>query len=180
MIQVYLPIYQGINKDILNSGVGHIEKTSLPVGGKNTHSVLAGHSGLARTKIFDDIDKLKIGDRFYIHVLDEILIYQVDKIDVVKPDDTDTIKVEEDKDYVTLVTCTPRKKNTHRLLVRGTRVEKINEINSIEQSIQSKQEPTIQELKTENKNKIYISIVVAILALILFLFIFFWDEIKKR
>ena len=179
-IQVYLPIYQGINKEILNSGVGHIEKTSLPVGGKNTHSVLAGHSGLARTKIFDDIDKLKIGDRFYIHVLDEILIYQVDKIDVVKPDDTDTIKVEEDKDYVTLVTCTPRKKNTHRLLVRGTREEKINEINSIEQSIQSKQEPTIQELKTENKNKIYISIVVAILALILFLFIFFWDEIKKR
>lgn len=200
-IQVYLPIYQGITKKVLQSGVGHIEKSSLPVGGKNTHSVLAGHTGLAKTKIFDDIDKLKIGDKFYIHIFDEVLIYQVDKIDVVEPDDTDTIKVEEDKDYITLVTCTPRKKNTHRLLVRGTRIEENNiELNNVEESnVEDNKlenitytdaqeinksdeisEQSIQKLKKDSRNNMIFSIVIAIIFFIIILIIFFWDDIKKN
>lgn len=122
-IKVYLPIYHGTSKKVLQSGVGHIENSSLPIGGKNTHAVLAGHTGLAKKKIFDDINKLKIGDEFYIYILNETLTYKVDKIDIVSPDNSDVIKTEENKDYITLVTCTPRLVNTHRLLVRGERME---------------------------------------------------------
>ena len=195
-IQVYLPIYQGITKKVLQSGVGHIEKSSLPVGGKNTHSVLAGHTGLAKTKIFDDIDKLNIGDKFYIHIFDKVLTYQVDKIDVVEPDDTDTIKVEEDEDYITLVTCTPRRKNTHRLLVRGTRIEekkakednvddnnleKLSNTNDQEiKKFENKSDPSIQELKNDSKSKIILSIIITIIIFIMVLLIFFWDDIKKK
>ena len=122
-IDVNLPIYHGVSYEVLQVGVGHIESSSLPVGGEGTHAVLAGHNGLARGKIFDDLNKLEIGDVFYINILDDTLKYQVDNIVVVDPDDSETIRIEEGKDYVTLVTCTPYVINTHRLLVRGTRVE---------------------------------------------------------
>lgn len=186
-IQVYLPIYQGITKKVLQSGVGHIEKSSLPVGGKNTHSVLAGHTGLVKTKIFDDIDKLNIGDKFYIHIFDEVLIYQVDKIDVVEPDDTDTIKVEENEDYITLVTCTPRRKNTHRLLVRGTRIEENNIENyKLENRLITNNKEknisdlSIQALKRESKSKIIFSIIIIFIIFIIVLLIFFWDDIYNK
>ena len=121
-IDVNLPIYHGTSDKVLKSGVGHLETSSLPVGGKGTHAVLAGHTGLANGKIFDNIDKLEIGDIFYIIVLNKSLQYRVNNIVTVTPDDAKSIKVDTEKDYVTLVTCTPKFINSHRLLVRGERV----------------------------------------------------------
>lgn len=122
-IKIELPIYHGTSSEVLNSSVGHLEGTSLPIGGSNTHSVLSAHRGLPSSKLFTDLDKLEIGDTFKITVLDETLTYQVDKITIVKPSDRSELKIEEDGDYVTLLTCTPYGINTHRLLVRGTRIE---------------------------------------------------------
>ncbi len=121
-ISVNLPIYHGTDSEILLKGIGHLQRTSLPVGGKGTHSVLTGHSGLSSAALFTDIDKLKSGDVFYIHVLGKTLAYQVDRISVVKPDETNSLRIDTEKDYVTLVTCTPYGINTHRLLVRGERI----------------------------------------------------------
>jgi sortase A len=121
-IKVELPIYHGISNEVLNSSVGHLEGSSLPIGGNSTHSVLSAHRGLPSAKLFTDLDKLEVGDIFKITVLDEVLTYEVDKIVIVSPSDREYLKIEEDKDYVTLLTCTPYGINTHRLLVRGARV----------------------------------------------------------
>ena len=121
-IKVELPIYHGISNEVLNSSVGHLEGTSLPIGGNSTHSVLSAHRGLPSAKLFTDLDRLEVGDVFKITVLDEVLTYEVDKIVIVSPSDRKYLKIEEDKDYVTLLTCTPYGINTHRLLVRGVRV----------------------------------------------------------
>lgn len=121
-IKVELPIYHGISNEVLNSSVGHLEGSSLPIGGNSTHSVLSAHRGLPSAKLFTDLDKLEVGDIFKITVLDEVLTYEVDKIVIVSPSDREYLKIEEDKDYVTLLTCTPYGINTHRLLVRGVRV----------------------------------------------------------
>ena len=121
-IEVYLPIYHGTSEGVLQSGIGHLGNTSLPIGGENTHAVLSGHTGLPNARLLTVLDKLQEGDQFYIHVLDEILAYEVDQIKVVEPDDISDIFIEEGEDYVTLVTCTPYGINSHRLLVRGTRV----------------------------------------------------------
>lgn len=122
-IKVELPIYHGTSNEVLNSSVGHIEGSSLPVGGLTTHSVLSAHRGLPSAKLFTNLDRLEIGDTFKITILDEVLTYQVDKIVIVKPNNRDNIKIEENKDYITLLTCTPYGINTHRLLVRGVRIE---------------------------------------------------------
>lgn len=121
-INIYLPIYHGVSNSTLSKGIGHLKETSLPYGGESTHAALAGHTGLSKQKMFDDIDKLVEGDEFQIYILDKVLTYKVDKISVVDPNDVSQIQVEEGKDYVTLITCTPRLVNTHRLLVRGVRV----------------------------------------------------------
>ncbi len=121
-IAVYLPIYHGTGSDALDNGVGHLLGSSLPVGGINTHSVLTGHSGLAREKMFSDLDQLQEGDIFYVHVLNMTLAYEVDQIKIVLPENTDYLGIEKEADYCTLVTCTPFGVNTHRLLVRGHRV----------------------------------------------------------
>jgi len=121
-IAVNLPIYHGTNDDILQKGVGHLPMSSLPVGGRGTHAVLTGHSGLSSQKMFSDITALTVGDRFYIHVLGDTLAYEVDEINTVLPSQTDKLQINQSKDYVTLVTCTPFGINSHRLLVRGTRV----------------------------------------------------------
>ena len=121
-IKVKLPIYHGTSDEVLKNGAGHMEMTSLPVGGKGTHAVLAGHRALASASLFNDLDLLVNGDVFYIHVLNTTLAYQVDQINTVLPNDTSNLKLSEDCDLVTLVTCTPYGVNTHRLLVRGTRV----------------------------------------------------------
>ena len=128
-IRVEIPIYHGTNNDTLNSFVGHIEGTSLPIGGKGTHSVLSAHRGLPSAKLFSDLDRLELGDTFKITVLDEVLTYEVDKISIVKPNNSKELKIDKNNDYVTLLTCTPYGINTHRLLVRGKRVD--NNINKV-------------------------------------------------
>ena len=121
-IGVYLPVQHGTDAETLERAVGHVVGTSLPVGGSSTHAVLSAHSGMASSKLFSDIDQLAEGDTFYIHVLGEALAYKVDAIHTVLPTDTRLLQIEDGKDYVTLVTCTPFGVNTHRLLVRGHRV----------------------------------------------------------
>ena len=121
-INVYLPVQHGTDADTLENSVGHVVGTSLPVGGESTHAVLSAHSGMASSKLFSDIDQLTEGDTFYIHVLGEVLAYEVDAINTVLPTDTSLLQIEDNKDLVTLVTCTPFGVNTHRLLVRGHRV----------------------------------------------------------
>lgn len=125
-ISVNLPIYHGTDETTLNKGVGHLENTSLPLGGESTHTVLSAHTGLPTAKLFTDLDELICGDIFQISVLDETLSYQVDQIKVVEPDDSSDLMIVNGRDYVTLVTCTPYGKNTHRLLVRGIRIENEN------------------------------------------------------
>lgn len=126
-INVCLPVQHGTDADTLESAVGHVIGTSLPVGGSNTHAVLSAHSGLASSKLFSDIDQLAGGDMFYIHVLGEVLAYKVDAIHTVLPTDTSLLQIADGKDLVTLVTCTPFGINTHRLLVRGHRVPYVPE-----------------------------------------------------
>ena len=121
-INIYLPIQHGTDADTLERAAGHVVGTSLPVGGASTHAVLSAHSGMASSKLFSDIDQLAVGDTFYIHVLGEVLAYKVDTINTVLPTDTSLLQIEDGKDLVTLVTCTPFGVNTHRLLARGHRV----------------------------------------------------------
>ncbi len=123
VIKCSLPIYHGTEDSVLQIAIGHIDWTSLPIGGESTHSVLSGHRGLPSAKLFTDIDQMAVGDTFLIRVLDETLTYEVDKISIVEPHEVDSLAVEEGKDYCTLVTCTPYGINTHRLLVRGRRIE---------------------------------------------------------
>lgn len=155
-IDVLLPIYHGTSDDVLAKGVGHLQNTSLPVGGKGTHAVLTGHTGLSTARLFTDINQLKArdtnpdsgktaekakGDVFLIHVMNETLAYEVDQIKVVEPSETDDLKIDIEQDYVTLVTCTPYGINSHRLLVRGTRIpytpEQEQEISSVERVVES-------------------------------------------
>ena len=130
-IKCSLPIYHGTDEGVLQIAVGHITWSSLPVGGESTHCVISGHRGLPSAKLFTNLDKLTEGDIFMIRVLDEVLTYEVDQILIVEPDDVEALKIEEGKDYCTLVTCTPYGINTHRLLVRGHRIENLDDGTSI-------------------------------------------------
>lgn len=122
-IDVNLPVYEGTGSDVLAHGIGHLSETSYPLGGESTHSALSGHRGLAEAELFTNLDKLELGDRFYLHILDEVLAYQVDQILTVEPHEVDSLEIVEGEDLCTLITCTPMGINSHRLLVRGTRVE---------------------------------------------------------
>ncbi|MFA9493994.1 class C sortase [Streptococcus sp. E17BB] len=127
-INVDLPIYAGTSEDVLQMGAGHLEGTSLPIGGNSTHSVITAHTGLPNAKMFTDLTKLKKGDKFYVHNLKETLAYQVDQIKVVEPSQFEDLLIAPGHDYVTLLTCTPYMINTHRLLVRGHRVEYVKAV----------------------------------------------------
>lgn len=122
-LNIHLPIYHTTSESVLNVGVGHLEWSSLPTGGESTHTVLSGHRGLPSARLFTDIDNLIEGDLFYITILDEIMAYEVDQINIVLPEDISVIQLEPGRDLCTLVTCTPYGVNTHRLLVRGHRVD---------------------------------------------------------
>lgn len=122
-IKIMLPVYHGVDEAILQVAIGHLSGTSLPVGGRSSHCVVSGHRGLPSAKLFTDIDKLVEGDTWTINVLDRTLTYEVDQIRVVEPTDLSDLQIEKGKDYCTLVTCTPYGINTHRLLVRGHRIE---------------------------------------------------------
>ncbi|MCD8365295.1 MAG: class C sortase [Clostridiales bacterium] len=122
-LDLKLPIYHTTSEEVLQEGVGHLEGSSLPVGGENTHAVLAAHRGLPNAELFTNLDQMEEGDHFLIYVLDEVLCYEVDQITVVEPTETDALSVEDGQDLVTLLTCTPYGVNTQRLLVRGHRVD---------------------------------------------------------
>lgn len=122
-INVMLAVYHGTSEDVLQTAVGHLEWTSLPTGGESTHCVMSGHRGLPSARLFTDLDQLREGDTFMLHILDETLTYEVDQILIVLPHETDALLIEEGKDLCTLVTCTPYGVNSHRMLVRGHRVE---------------------------------------------------------
>lgn len=131
-ISVNLPIYHGTDAEILERGVGHLAASSIPVGGKSTHSVLTGHTGLSSAKLFTDLTEMKEGDLFFVYVLDQTLAYKVDQISVVKPENIEKLQIVDGKDYVTLVTCTPYGVNDHRLLIRGVRTKYVkNQKNKI-------------------------------------------------
>ena len=121
-IGVWLPIGHGTDEDVLSEGAGHLEMTALPVGGMNRHPVISAHRGLPGAELFTRLDELETGDEFYIHVLDRTLAYEVDQIEVILPEELSLLRAEKDRDLLTLLTCTPYSVNTHRLLVRGTRV----------------------------------------------------------
>ena len=124
-IAITLPIYHGTDELVLQVAIGHLDWTSIPTGGEGTHCVISGHRGLPSARLFTDLDKLVVGDLFMLHVLDETLTYEVDQIRIVEPDETDELLLQEGKDLCTLVTCTPYGVNSHRLLVRGHRVENL-------------------------------------------------------
>ena len=126
-IDVNLPIHHGTEDTVLQVAIGHLEWTSLPVGGESTHCVVSGHRGLPSARLFTDLDDLEVGSVFMLNVLDEVLTYQVDQIKIVLPHETDDLLIVEGEDYCTLVTCTPYGVNSHRMLVRGTRIDNIEE-----------------------------------------------------
>lgn len=127
-IDIKLPIFHGTKEDVLEQAAGHLEGSSLPVGGENTHAVISAHRGLPSAALFTDLDRLKEGDHFLLYILDDILCYEVDKISVVEPKETEELSVIDGEDLVTLLTCTPYGVNSHRLLVRGHRVEYVPEV----------------------------------------------------
>ena len=127
-IGVKLPIYHGTSEEVLTTGIGHLEGTSLPVGGENTHSVLTGHCGLPSAELFTRLDEMKEGDKFVLRICNQSLYYQVTQIQVVRPDEVDAIAIEENRDLVSLITCTPYGINTHRLIVTGERLEEAKEM----------------------------------------------------
>ena len=130
-VNISLPVYHGTEDAVLQIAVGHLEWSSLPVGGESTHCVLSGHRGLPSAKLFTNLDKLVVGDKFVMRVLDEVLTYEVDQILIVEPTDVSTLIIEAGKDLCTLVTCTPYGINSHRLLVRGHRIENQDEAQAI-------------------------------------------------
>lgn len=137
VLETTLPIYHSTDESALQNGVGHLKESSLPIGGDSTHSVLSTHNGLLNRKLFADLDKLIVGDIFVINTLDEKKMYKVDKISVVLPEETEELKVVKGKDYVTLVTCTPYGENTHRLLVRGSRIDYDDGLEEVDREIDS-------------------------------------------
>lgn len=171
-IHCELPIYHGTDADALQIGVGHIEGSSLPVGGESTHCAISGHRGLPSAKLFSDLDKLTVGDRFILRVLDDTLTYEVDQVHTVLPEEMDELEIVEGEDYCTLVTCTPYGINTHRLLVRGHRVE-----NSTDK------EPArvaTDETRTEPLGKISILLPVLVFAILPMLLLVFLPSKRKK
>lgn len=168
-LEVALPIYHTTDENVLQSGVGHMEGSTLPIGGPGTHCVLSGHTGLASAKLLTNLDKMEIGDTFSLSILSEKLTYQVDAINVVLPDDTTNLGFEHGKDYCTLVTCTPYGLNTHRLLVRGIRIE-----------TPAEEEPGT-EVTVVEKNQFIIGVCVgALLVILIVAIVLIIRHIKKR
>lgn len=170
-INIKIPIYHTTEEDVLNKGAGHLEGSSLPVGGANTHAVISAHRGLPSASLFTDLDQLKEGDHFLIHVLNETLCYEVDKISVVKPEDTSALAVEDGQDLVTLLTCTPYGVNTERLLVRGHRVPYVEE--------EVKEEKTVLSGSSLHTNYL-LWVFVGLSVTALFIFVLYLKEIKLK
>ena len=173
LIKVSLPIYHGVDEGILQVAIGHIEGSSLPVGGKGSHCVISGHRGLPSAKLFTDLDQLAEGDIFMLRVLDETLTYEVDQILIVEPNDMSSLEFDEEKDYCTLVTCTPYGINSHRLLVRGHRVANLEES---EESEEIRVTADAQQI-----DPVLITPALAgILLVLLLLGTFVWNRVRSR
>lgn len=168
-ISVRLPIYHGTSEKVLQNGLGHLVGTSLPVGGKGTHCVLSGHRGLPSALLLTNLDKVKMGDLFYLHVLNETLAYEVDQIQTVDPSEAEALQAPEDGDYVTLLTCTPYGVNTQRLLVRGHRTTVPK---------QAEEVTPIQQILTSFGWKIYA--LLAVILLFLLWFIILWRKRRTK
>lgn len=180
-LNIHLPIYHTADAKVLESGVGHLEFSSLPVGGESTHSVLTAHSGMASQRLFSDLDILEKGDTFYLEVLGEKLYYKVQKISTVLPYEIDNLKIETGKDLVSLVTCTPFGVNTHRLIVTAERIEVLEELTS---SVNSDEAPRAQEKRstweTEYLKAIFVGIGIFASVLILYISVGFIKKKSKR
>ena len=170
-INIKIPIYHTTEEEVLNKGAGHLEGSSLPVGGANTHAVISAHRGLPSASLFTDLDQLKEGDHFLIHVLNETLCYEVDKISVVKPENTSALAVEDGQDLVTLLTCTPYGVNTERLLVRGHRVPYVEE--------EVKEEKTVLSGSSLHTNYL-LWVFVGLSVTALFVFVLYLKETKLK
>lgn len=170
-INIKIPIYHTTEEEVLNKGAGHLEGSSLPVGGANTHAVISAHRGLPSASLFTDLDQLKEGNHFLIHVLNETLCYEVDKISVVKPEDTSALAVEDGQDLVTLLTCTPYGVNTERLLVRGHRVPYVEE--------EVKEEKTVLSGSSLHTNYL-LWVFVGLSVTALFIFVLYLKETKLK
>ena len=172
-ISVYLPIYHGTDDEVLEKGVGHIQQTSLPIGGSSTHCVLTGHTGLPNAELFTRIDELEVGDTFYIYVLNQTLKYEIYETEVIEPEDISELTIEDGRDLITLVTCTPYGVNTHRLLVKAERTE-YNE--------EEEQELIEEESQNSNKNiKLYIiGIAIGLIVILIAMISIHIAKKKKR
>ena len=170
-INIKIPIYHTTEEEVLNKGAGHLEGSSLPVGGANTHAVISAHRGLPSASLFTDMDQMKVVDHFLLHVLDETLCYEVDKISVVKPEDTTALAVEDGQDLVTLLTCTPYGVNTERLLVRGHRVPYVEE--------EVKEEKTVLSGSSLHTNYL-LWVFVGLSVTALFVFVLYLKETKLK
>lgn len=172
-INIKIPIYHTTEEEVLNKGAGHLEGSSLPVGGANTHAVISAHRGLPSASLFTDLDQMKVGDHFLLHVLDETLCYEVDKISVVKPEDTTALAVEDGQDLVTLLTCTPYGVNTERLLVRGHRVPYVEE--------EVKEEKTVLSGSSLHTNYLlWVFVGLSVTALFVFVLYLKKTKLKRR
>ncbi len=171
-LNLTLAIYHGLSTEVLEKGIGHVEGTSLPIGGESTHAVLAGHRGLPSAKLFTDLDQMELGDIFLIHVLDRTLAYKVDQIKTVLPEESDELSIIEGEDHVTLVTCTPYGVNTHRLLVRGIRTEYHEE--------QEAAETPVQKLAKIDPVKVMLGGLAVLVVLILIIYIVLHRRSRKK
>lgn len=176
-INIDLPIYHGTTGAAMEKGAGHMEGTSLPVGGIGTHAVISAHSGMSSAKLFTDLDKLKLGDVFFITVCNEKLAYEVDNIAVVEPTDIDLIRIDTQQDYVTLLTCTPYGVNTHRLLVRGHRVEMAEETIA---EVEEKAEPEGSTWIEKYAEGLVIGLITSFAAILLLLLILLIRRRQKK
>lgn len=191
-IKLNQPIYHSTTEEVLERGIGHMENTSLPIGGESTHCVLTGHSAVPGMMLFTDLEDVVIGDKFYIKTLNEVLAYEIDQIKVVLPNDASDLQIVEGEDYVTLLTCTPYAINTHRLLVRGTRVPYNGEIDEPEINSANENDKnttaTVDETVSNNKQSkysfkfiLYYVIIPTIISLhLVFLVIVIFKVRKKR
>ena len=180
-IDVLLPIYHGVGEDSLEHGAGHMPSTSLPVGGKGTHAAISAHTGMSTARMFTDLGQLEAGDVFYLHVLDETLTYEVDQLLVVEPYQTDALKIDRGKDYVTLITCIPYGINSHRLLVRGHRIEAKAEETFSAEAISPEAEPKPSTWRAKYREGIRDGLFLFLLFLALWLvFRFLAKKRRKR
>lgn len=174
-IDVKIPIYHTTQEDVLEKAAGHLEGSSLPVGGENTHAVISAHRGLPSASLFTDLDKLEEGDHFLLYILDDVLCYEVDQILVVEPDETESLAVQEGQDLVTLLTCTPYGVNSHRLLVRGHRVGYVPEV------VEEEEQTPLAGISLHTNYLLWVVIGLAVTAgFVVFLAVFDWRRQRMQ